>query len=423
MNFEKFLEQKGMTMEQFKTKSAEDMANLYNEFNAEQRKAIDEMIANKASKEDVEKSIENLRDYQMKQMEQLNSAISEVGLAVKSMTEKAKENGQLNDLRSGLEAHKEDLSKLAVDKNAGFSFVVKTVGTMLESTNISGGNVPVEQRIPGLNVIATRVPRLLDLFARGRATSNKISWVYQANRDGSAGGTLEGNTKNQIDFDLVVGSEDVVKRTAFIKVSTEMLSDIDFIETEIRNELVRLLLKDAETTAYSGNGTAPALRGIRTVAPAFSAGTFANSVYNANELDVLVIAMNQIKIAEQGMPNYILMHPSDVTKLKLYKVSSSDRRYVDRLVNVGSTLVLDGVPIIETTLVTAGDYLIGDFTMATLYEKEGLNVTMGIDGNDFTKNLRTIIAEWRGALVVKNNNRTAFVKGTFATDKAAILLT
>jgi hypothetical protein len=182
-------------------------------------------------------------------------------------------------------------------------------------------------------------------------------------------------------------------------------------------------LKDAETTAYSGNGTAPALRGIRTVAPAFSAGTFANSVYNANELDVLVIAMNQIKIAEQGMPNYILMHPSDVTKLKLYKVSSSDRRYVDRLVNVGSTLVLDGVPIIETTLVTAGDYLIGDFTMATLYEKEGLNVTMGIDGNDFTKNLRTIIAEWRGALVVKNNNRTAFVKGTFATDKAAILLT
>jgi hypothetical protein len=39
---------------------------------------------------------------------------------------------------------------------------------------------------------------------------------------------------------------------------------------------------------------------------------------------------------------------------------------------------------------------------------------------EFTRNLRTIIAEWRGALVVKNNDRTAFVKGVFATDMAAL---
>ena len=38
----------------------------------------------------------------------------------------------------------------------------------------------------------------------------------------------------------------------------------------------------------------------------------------------------------------------------------------------------------------------------------------------FTKNLRTILAEWRGLSLVKNNDRTAFVKGTFATDIAAI---
>ncbi len=134
----------------------------------------------------------------------------------------------------------------------------------------------------------------------------------------------------------------------------------------------------------------------------------------------MVVAMNQIKIAEQGMPNYILMHPSDVTALKLYKVSSSDRRYVDRLVNVGSTLVLDGVQIVETTLVTAGQYLVGDFSLATLYDKGSLRIEMGLDGNDYTKNLRTILAEYRGAMVVKNNDRTAFVKGVFATDKASL---
>jgi HK97 family phage major capsid protein len=344
-----------------------------------------------------------------------------MGLAIKAISEgKTTNDVHVTDLRKGLDSNKENIQALKNGKSGEFSMVIKTVGTMLESTNISGGNVPVEQRLAGLNTIASRRVRLMDIVSRGQANSNIISWVYQANKDGAAGGTTEGSTKNQIDFDLVVANEDVVKRTAFIKVSTEMLDDIDFIESEIRNELMRELMKDVELTAYSGNGTAPQMNGIRTVATAFSAGTFAGTVDNANNVDVLVVAMNQIKIAEQGMPNYILMHPSDVTALKLYKVSGTDRRYVDRLVNVGSTLVLDGVPIIETTLITAGQYLIGDFTLATLFDKGSLRIEMGLDGNDYTKNLRTILAEYRGAMVVKNNDRTAFVKGVFSTDKASL---
>ena len=63
---------------------------------------------------------------------------------------------------------------------------------MLESTNISGGNVPVEQRLAGLNTVASRRVRLMDIMAAGTASSNIISWVYQANKDGAAGGTVEG---------------------------------------------------------------------------------------------------------------------------------------------------------------------------------------------------------------------------------------
>ncbi len=81
---------------------------------------------------------------------------------------------------------------------------------------------------------------------------------------------------------------------------------------------------------------------------------------------------------------------------------------------------MDGVPIIPTTLVTAGTFLMGSFDMATLYEKGGIMVEVGLDADDFTRNLRTIRAEWRGALVTKNNDRTAFVKGTFSTAKTAL---
>jgi HK97 family phage major capsid protein len=418
--FKEFLAKKGITEEVFATKSAEEMAGLYNDFNNELAKSIEELTNASATKEDIQKAIDELRGSQLEQMKTLNEALKEMGLAIKAGTE-GETFEKAQTLADVLKANKDSIAKLKDNRDAPWvKMTVKAVGTMLESGNVSGGNVPVEQRVPGLNTIASRRVRLMDLVSRGSATSNIISWVYQSGKEGAAGGTAEGATKNQIDFNLVVASQAVVKRTAFIKVSTEMLDDIDFIESEINNELLRELNKDIELTAYSGDNTAPAMNGVRTVATAFSAGDFALAIDNANEADVLVVAINQIAIAEQPEPTAILMHPTDVAKLLVIKVSATDRRYVDRLQMVAGQLSLDGIPIIKTTLVTAGTYLVGAFNLATLYDKGAISLEMGLDGNDFTKNLRTIIAEYRGAMVVKNNDRTAFVKGTFSTDKAAL---
>lgn len=428
-SFLEFLTAKGHTQEAFDAMTAEQKAGLYNDYNTELKAYIETLEANvndKASKEELAAAIADANKARLEQMETLNKALNEMGLAIKASTEKKSAGSEAKSLREMLAEKADRLAALKSDnkeeaeKVGAISLVTKLVGTMLESANISGGNVPVEQRVPGLNTIASRMPRLMDLVSRGQATSNIISWVYQANKDGAAGGTAEGDTKNQIDFDLVVASQNVVKRTAFIKVSTEMLDDIDFIESEINNELMRELMKDIELTAYSGNNTPPAMNGIYTTATAFSAGTFAGTVDNANEVDVLVVAKNQIAIANQVEPTAILMHPSDVTALLLVKESATDKRYVDRLVMVAGQLSLDGTPIIKTTLVTAGTFLMGAFNLATLYDKGSITINIGLDGNDWTKNLRTIIAEYRGAMVVKNNDRTAFVKGTFSTAKTAL---
>lgn len=394
---------------------------------------ISTMLENKADNSAI-KDLENVlnvykeaadKTATKEEVETIKASLINIEAIVKAIKEDAAKAPVTTDLRAALEANKEALKALKSGNKRenmhGFTIDVnKTVGTMLESANISGGNVPVEQRIAGMNAIASRRVRLMDLFSKGVATSNIISWVYQSGKEGAAGGTAEGAVKNQIDFNLVVASQVLCKRTAFIKISDEMIDDIDFINSEINNELMRELLKDIELTAYSGNGTAPALNGIYTVAPTFAAGTFAGTVDNANEVDVLAVAINQILIAEQPMPTYILMHPSDVTALKLVKLSTSDKRYIDRLMIVAGTLLMDGVPIIPTTLVTAGTFLMGSFDMATLYEKGGIMVEVGLDADDFTRNLRTIRAEWRGALVTKNNDRTAFVKGTFSTAKTAL---
>jgi HK97 family phage major capsid protein len=412
--FNSFLQTKGITTEDYAKKSAEEMADLYNEYNDVQRKEIEGLIEAKATKEDIDSAVNALKESQIEQMKSLNSAMKEMGLSIKALTEGEKRERPTATIGEQIkEALKENVTKLR-DMSNGW-ITVKAVGN-ITSANISGGNVPVEQRLAGLDDLASRRIRLFDLISRGNSTSNIVSWVSKANREGAVGGTSEGSAKNQIDFDLVVDSESAKKRTGFIKISTEMLNDVAFIESEIRNELMVELMKDIEAQVYEGDGTGNNLNGIRTVATAFSAGTFALAVDNANELDVITVAQNQIDIADQDMTTAILMHPSDVTALRLLKVSSSDKRYVfengvDRI---------NGVPVIKSTLVTQDEYLVGHFPNALMLDHESISIQMGLDADDFTKNMRTIIAEWRGMVIVKTNKRASFVKGVFSTDKAAL---
>jgi HK97 family phage major capsid protein len=398
--------------------------NELNEGNTTAFKALEDSVEDNSK--EVTSALKELKDVRDSQLKSLNEALVSQGLAIKKLTddEKAASSSAVKSIKTLLTENKEALEGIKHGtSNERISF--KAVGTMLISGNVSGGNVPVEQRLAGFDELASRDIRLLDLVSRATASSNVISWVSQANQEGTAGGTAEGALKNQLDFDLVVDSQSVKKRTAFIKISEEMLGDIDFMNAEINRELIQELTKDIENQVYQGNNAGTNLNGIRTTATAFTPGTFAtgqpNEVDNANVVDVLRVAVNQIAIAEQGTPTAILMNPEDLTALLMQKVTSTDKRYIMALQEIASNRSLDGIPIIVTTLVTADDYLVGNFPMSTVYDRGAVSIEMGRDADDFTKNLVTIIAEWRGLVITKTNKRTAFVKGDFTTDIAAIL--
>ena len=69
---------------------------------------------------------------------------------------------------------------------------------------------------------------------------------------------------------------------------------------------------------------------------------------------------------------------------------------------------------------SAQAYYWTEFDKAFLVEKDGVKYDLGYENDDFTKNFVTLRAEWRGAVVVKTNDRTAFVKGTFSTAIASL---
>jgi len=364
--------------------------------------------------------VEELKAQKVKSLE---SALETQGIILKKLQDGSLSGSSVrmaeNSVRKALADNREDFIK-AKDGRHSFRFELKAAGDMTIAGNVSGGDVPQAQRLEGINDIAEREAKSYALFPKLRTAANTIEWVYETGQDGTIDGTAEGAAKDQIDNDFVVTSVALVKRAAYFKVSTEMLDDVAFMEGWLRNKLIVRLFLDVDNQVLNGNGSAPNLKGIIDYATAFAAGTFANAVDSANDADSLVVAANQIRLANHNGALTIMMHPSDVAALKLVKLSASDKRYVERLMMVGSQMSLDGIPIIENTNITAGDFLIGDFAKGTIVEKSGIEIEIGLDGNDFTKNMRTILAEWRGQLFVQNNDTTAFVKGTFATTNAAL---
>jgi HK97 family phage major capsid protein len=417
-----FLEVKGISMDDFNKKNAEEKAGIFNELNADNSaafKSLEESVENNGK--EVTEALKELGKIRDNQIKELTDAYKAQGIEIKKLKEGEVSNIASKSIKESLHENIELLNQMAKGKSGSFS--IKAPADMTLAGNVTG-QVPQAERIVGLNTVASRQVRLLDIVRNGSISSNLIEWVYQANKDGSAGVTGEGLVKNQIDFDMVVGSQKVEKVTAYVKVTTEMLSDITWIETEIRNELTREVMKAVEAQIYSGTGVSPQLNGYRTVSTAFTGGSAAGTVDSANEVDVLSAAALQIEEANQPMPNYHLVHPSTLYAIKSLKVSTSDRRYVEynnRIsIDNDGTVRLDGIVILSSTLVTSGDYMTGHFEYANLLNKEGLNIQIGLDSDDFTKNFRTILAEWRGVSFIKNNDRPAFVSGDFTTDKAVL---
>jgi HK97 family phage major capsid protein len=375
--------------------------------------------------EDLAKEVKEMRENTLKT---LSEAIHEQGLVMQKLREGGLSANQIKDAEGSIEAilkeRSSDFSE-AKESRHGFNFTIdrpvsKAVGDMTFAANLSGGNMPQAQRIEGINDIAERVAQAYGRIPKLAVSGNTVDWVYETAQEGAAAGTAEGASKNQIDNNFVVTSVSLLKQTAFFKVSTEMLDDVSFMGAWLRNKLIVRLFLRIDSQVLIGGGTGTDLNGVYTQATTFAAGGFALSVDNANDVDSLVVAANQIRLANHNGALAIFMYPNDVTALKLIKLSATDKRYIDRLMQVGSTMMLDGIPIIETTAMATGTFLIGDLTKALIAEKGGIMVDVGTDGNDFTKNMRTIIAEWRGEVIIENNDVTAFVKGTFATTNAAL---
>jgi HK97 family phage major capsid protein len=302
-----------------------------------------------------------------------------------------------------------------LEKGSHRSFVIKEAGNFLTSnvTGVGTNSIPysLSDAEPGLTRIVKRRPWIMELANVSRTNKMWAQWSEQENPDGNAGPTSEGSTKNQIDFDWVEKSKKVEKFTAFIKPSKESLDDLDGLRNDIDTELREEIMLVVDAQLLDGDGTPGNLDGVINQATTYSAGSFAGMIEEANEADVIRTAISQVA-ENQFQANAVLMHPADVAKLDLLK-STSDKHYLNP--SFAGQRMIAGVPVYENTGMTQGDFLVGDFTKLNIKMREDFMIDVGYDGNDFSKNLVTVLGEIRLVSYVKGVHTGAFVSGDFAT--------
>ena len=344
---------------------------------------------------------------------ELASLVAAVNAMKENPAQKASKGKSVKDqLKAFAEANQEKWAAMKKGelKNLEIPIDIKSATTMLESNALGGSSyLPYREIVPGVTDIARTAP-LIEQYANTSTTgSANIVWVNKTNPEGTVVFLAEGEVKTLLDFNFATETSVARKAPGKIKVSTEMLEDFDFMAAEIENELRYQVDNAVDEGLLTGDGIAPNLAGITSYAGSYILTTL--DAVDASNSDAIIAAATQIETLN-FKASHAFVNPIDYANMRLTKDSTG--QYVTVL---GMPL---GVEVVSSNKVTQGYVLVADMSKYIVRNYKPFTISIGHTGDDFERNLVTIIGERRLHAYASDNNTGAFVYDTFANIKAAL---
>lgn len=333
------------------------------------------------------------------------STASKKAFAEAFASEMAKEKSTLD-----IDGIKKGFKEVRTTPSKAFEFEVKSLSELSSLT----GEVVRSERDTDIIRAPQRQVLIQDLANTSTISSNKASWVEVLTESGNPATTAELATFPEKDYTFGVYSADVIKIAVMTKHSTEILEDMPQLVAAVKTMLSEDLDLKVDLELFSGTGTGGNLNGIYTQATAFAAGALV--VASPNRIDVLRAALVQVATAGKGkfQPTAIILNPIDAGLLDMTKDTTGN--YVMPPFTSADRASVKGVRVIESTLMTAGNFLVGDFRKLNVRNRRGASIQVATEnGTDFEKDILTVRASRRLASFIKTNEAGAFVKGTFTT--------
>ena len=384
---------------------------------------FNEKMANVPTTEDVKalkSELDSLKGLEEKSQD-IEKAIAKFEGRLEAMSEKAQEPKveKLGLAESMFKTYKDNLEAIKDAVEKGGKLNLSTKDTTI--TDDYAGTYALTDFDTEVDRIVRKRYGILENSNTGATTGKFVTYVQQTTAS-KTGWTREAEEKTEGEPAWEEISEEVKKIASYVKVSKEMLEDLSFIRAEINNDLMLSVREGIENALIQGvpgsiNGLLDPGMGL----PVFGAGSFALSIPNANITDLLRVVMAQIEQAN-FTPTHVILNPEDIAKLQLTKGTDNTYTYPMYLPTqdgMGEMRVA-GMRIISSTYIAQDKYVVGDLSKLNVRFRNDIAMSVGLDANDFTRNMVTILAEARLVSYVKANQKPAFVVGTISTDITAI---
>jgi len=265
--------------------------------------------------------------------------------------------------------------------------------------------------IPGVPVSSGSV----EIFRQTGFTNNAGPQQPATANAAVGAGELQAKPKSSLAFAPVT----IPIRTiaAYIRASRQVLSDAPMLAGVIDRELSYMLQLEEDAQLLYGDGTNQNMTGLMVDSGVQSVGQIANGTdpedVPAAMIEKVLEAIGAVNDDEYGNVNGVVMHPSDWRTIRSAKASDGHWLTTPYAATNSEPPSLWGVPVITTTAITAGDFILGDWSLgAQRYTREGVTIRTTENYNDdFVRNALVILGEFREALGV--SRPLAFRKGEF----------
>jgi HK97 family phage major capsid protein len=250
-------------------------------------------------------------------------------------------------------------------------------------------------------------------------------WIEELNEQGTPIFIGEGDPKTQISVRYEEREKKAKKIPVYSKVTTEMLKYLPQLISFLQNNMMRRVDLATEQQLLTGDDTGDNLAGVLGYASAYTGGDMAGTVVDAQNWDVLLGLISQARKAH-GVVNGVYVKGGLLDQL--LSIKGEDGHYIRPegvTIDAQGDIRAWGVPLIRTEASllydsVTYDFFGGDLSVINVGFTGNMTIQIGLDGNDFTNNKKTILVEQELVQFVSANDTQVLVKGTFAAGKALL---
>lgn len=357
------------------------------------------------TKAEIEKANETMKEFLAKEV--ANQLLEQTSKGV----------NQTQTLEEEIKANKEKINALAKgDKNV-------EVELKALSNRASIANNTEAVRLSGIGQLGVKLRALYDFFPKvqvGNGNHNGtiayIDWDEDTTVRAAAivaeGGTFPESTAKFAEY-----TKKLQKIGDTLPVTEEFMEDEVLASSEL-SKFVNINVNTViDTKIAVGAGGANDIEGLYTASPTYT--PVASGITDANIKD-LVRKMRTAIVKTRGskyQPNFVSANSETIDRYFLKKDANNNYMFDSE------TGTIAGLAIVEDNNLADNTLVVGDGRYGTIYEKGGIVLSEGFGDGQFVADMKTIKARVRMLFLIRNVDKTGFLKCTDITTALGTLAT